>query len=237
MGRNVGADTPSAQQANSGGRVPSATQGSIANRRAGQQVASGYSSSSSAPATGSNHSISAQATAESGNQPQNTEERTGGQNTTAASEKRDVSMDSQASRTDGQAIASVISVFSTLVLPMIFGLLGTLVATIRSIHDKVRDSLLSPRDLVLTLTGLPIGAIAGLVVGLFINPSGSAPGSSGLTGGLSLGAGGLAFLAGYAADAFFSFLDSIRSQVFAATNPPPGSGASASGSGAPGPRT
>jgi hypothetical protein len=110
---------------------------------------------------------------------------------------------------------------------MMFGLLGTLVATIRSIHDKMRDNLLSPRDLILTLTGLPIGAIAGLVVGLFINPSGSAPGSSpGLTGGLSLSAGGLAFLAGYAADAFFSFLDAIRSQVFAATNPPPGSDAS-----------
>jgi hypothetical protein len=126
---------------------------------------------------------------------------------------------------DGRSIASIISVFTSLVLPMMFGVLGTLVATIRAIHDKLRDNLLSTRDLVLTLTSLPIGAIAGLIVGLFFNPPGSLGGAPGLSAGLSLSAGGLAFLAGYAADAFFSFLDSIRSQVFNATNPPPGADA------------
>jgi tetratricopeptide (TPR) repeat protein len=122
-----------------------------------------------------------------------------------------------------QTIASVLLVFSIYVVPMMFGILGTLVAMIRAMHDKIRDNLLAPRDLVLMLTSLPIGAIAGLAVGLFFSTSAAAvPGSSGLTGSLSLSAGGLAFLAGYAADAFFSFLDSIRGQVFAATNPPVG---------------
>jgi len=236
VGRDVGAVRPTAQQANSGARVASATQAPVANHDASREVVPTDNPSSSAPAPrapsaeqparGSKPAISGQSSSGGGNQPQSTGERAGGQNTTATSERGALAADEQASRTDGQTIASVISVFSTLILPMMFGLLGTLVATIRSIHDKIRDSLLAPRDLVLTLTGLPIGAIAGLVVGLFINPSGSVPGSSGLTGGLSLSAGGLAFLAGYAADAFFSFLDSIRSQVFAATNPPPGSGAS-----------
>jgi hypothetical protein len=246
VGRNVGVETPSAQQ-NLGARVASGTQMSVANRGASQELASGdtpisserapIASSPNNPASGSSPSVSAQPTSGDGRQPQSTGERAGGQNTIGASEQKPTLADQQASQTDGQAIASIVSVFSTLVLPMMFGLLGTLVATIRAIHDKMRDSLLSPRDLVLSLTGLPIGAIAGLVVGLFINPSGAVPGSSGLTGGLSLGAGGLAFLAGYAADAFFSFLDSIRSQVFAATNPPPGSAGSAPGSGASGPRT
>lgn len=130
---------------------------------------------------------------------------------------------------DTSTIAAVLTVLSIYVVPMMFGLLGTLVATVRSIHDKIRDCLLSPRDLVLTLTGLPIGAIAGLVVGLFFNTqNGTVSGLTGLPAGLSLSAAGLAFLAGYAADAFFSFLDSVRGQVFRATNPPPGSDAAIS---------
>ena len=125
-------------------------------------------------------------------------------------------------------ITSVLAVFSSYILPMLFGVLGTLVATIRSIHDRLRDNLLAPRDLILTLTGLPIGAVAGLAVGLFFNvQNGTVTGLTGLPAGLSLSAAGLAFLAGYAADAFFSFLDSVRAQVFRATNPPPGSDAAA----------
>lgn len=230
VGRNLGADGRSTYQSSADLRVAAAAQAPVADHSANQKVATGEQFSSSQPApsassgqqteSGSNPPISAQPSSGGENKCPNTGELASCQNTNA---------NQQASLIDGQAIASVVSVFSTLVLPMMFGLLRTLVATIRSIHDKMRDSLLSPRDLVLTLTGLPIGAIAGLVVGLFINPSGSAPGSSpGLTGGLSLSAGGLAFLAGYAADAFFSFLDSIRSQVFTATNPPPGSDTSSS---------
>ncbi|MGB9646352.1 MAG: hypothetical protein WCB44_14670, partial [Stellaceae bacterium] len=230
VGRNLGADGRPTQQNTADLRVGAGAEARVADHGEKQKVAAGEQPSSSEPAprpssgqqteSGSNPAASAQPPSGAENKAPNPGERASSQNTNA---------NRQASLIDGQAIAAVVSVFSTLVLPMMFGLLGTLVATIRSIHDKMRDSLLSPRDLVLTLTGLPIGAIAGLVVGLFINPSGSAPGSSpGLTGGLSLSAGGLAFLAGYAADAFFSFLDSIRSQVFAATNPPPGSDASSS---------
>jgi len=222
VGRDLGAAGSAAKQNTSNAAIPAAA--SAASTNPGTKVAVGEQppspsappSPSSAPQAenGTNPSASNQSSPAAENPPQSAAERGGRQN---------ASTDQEAGRTDGQAISSVISVFSTLVLPMMFGLLGTLVATIRSVHDKMRDNLLSPRDHVLMLTGLPIGAIAGLVVGLFINPAGSTPGTpSGLTGGLSLSAGGLAFLAGYAADAFFSFLDSIRSQVFAATNPPPG---------------
>lgn len=223
VGRNSGAEGLATHQSTSEALVPTAA--AAANSGTNQQVPAGEQPSPPAtapkasppaqPEGGINPSAAARTSPGGANPPQSPAEHASGQNTKA---------DQEAGRTDGQAISSVISVFSTLVLPMMFGLLGTLVATIRSVHDKMRDNLLSPRDHVLMLTGLPIGAIAGLVVGLFINPAGSTPGSpSGLTGGLSLSAGGLAFLAGYAADAFFSFLDSIRSQVFAATNPPPGS--------------
>jgi hypothetical protein len=123
-------------------------------------------------------------------------------------------------RANTQAIASILSVFSGYILPMMFGLLGTTAAAIRALHDKIRDNLLSPRDKMLTLTSLPIGAVAGLAVGLFFTLSNStASVGAGPTGSFSLSAGGLAFLAGYASDAFFSFLDAQRSRVFSATNP------------------
>jgi hypothetical protein len=123
-------------------------------------------------------------------------------------------------------IAASVSVFSTYILPTMFGVLETLVAAFRLLHDNTRDNLLSPRDLLLILTSLPIGVIAGLAVGLFFRASeGTVTGLSGLPTAISLSVAGLAFLAGYAADAFFSFLDSIRSQIFRATNPPPGSDA------------
>lgn len=125
-------------------------------------------------------------------------------------------------------VATTLAVFGTYIVPVMFGVLGTLVAAFRSVHDQVRDSLLSPRDALLLLTNVPIGAIAGLAVGLFFRVSdGTVTGLSGLPSTVSLSVAGLAFLTGYAADAFFSFLDSIRSQVFRATNPPPGSDAAA----------
>jgi hypothetical protein len=125
-------------------------------------------------------------------------------------------------------VSATVSVFSTYILPAMFGLLGTLVAAFRLIYDKIRDDLLSPRDLVLVLTSLPIGAIAGLAVGLFFRSTEETiTAIQGLPSSISLSVAGLAFLTGYAADAFFSFLDSLRGQVFRATNPPPGADAAA----------
>ncbi|MGA3005331.1 MAG: hypothetical protein ABSE20_26800 [Acetobacteraceae bacterium] len=126
---------------------------------------------------------------------------------------------------DGQApaadrpeatVASVLSLFSTYVLPAMFGLLGTLAAIMRSIQAKVRDSLLGPRDFPLTALGLVIGPVAGLAVGLFFTPTeATTSGATGLAGSVSLSASGLGFLAGYGADAFFKFVDALLTRVFA----------------------
>jgi hypothetical protein len=119
-----------------------------------------------------------------------------------------------------QAVASVLSVLGNNVLPVLFGVLGTLIGALRSIQSKVQDSLLTPRDFVSTLMGLPIGAAAGLAVGLFLNPS-SAPvtGAAGLTGGLNLSASGLGFLAGYGSNRFFGFLSDVLDRVFSFASP------------------
>jgi hypothetical protein len=113
-------------------------------------------------------------------------------------------------------VASMLSLFSTYVLPAMFGLIGTLAAIMRSIQAKVRDSLLGPRDFPLTALGLVIGPVAGLAVGLFFTPSeATTSGATGLAGSVSLSASGLGFLAGYGAEAFFRFVDALLMRMFA----------------------
>jgi hypothetical protein len=115
-----------------------------------------------------------------------------------------------------QSITWVLTLFGTYVLPAMFGLLGTMAAVVRAVLAKVRDSLLGPRDLSLSLLGLVIGPLAGLAVGLFYTPSATAAQSTtGLAGTVTLTVSGLGFLAGYGADAFFKFLDALLVRVFA----------------------
>ena len=104
----------------------------------------------------------------------------------------------------------VVSVFTDYVLPMMFGVLGTLAGLMRMIANKVRESTLSPRDYRLVGSLIPLGAVAGLAVGLVVTPSTVGSGNSALT----LSAAGLAFLAGYGADAFFAMIDALLTRVF-----------------------
>jgi len=114
------------------------------------------------------------------------------------------------------SVTWMLALFGTYVLPAMFGLLGTLAAIARAVLAKVRDSLLGPRDLSMSLLGLVIGPLAGLAVGLFFTPSGAVGQSAaGLAGSVTLTASGLGFLAGYGADAFFKFLDALLVRVFA----------------------
>jgi hypothetical protein len=90
----------------------------------------------------------------------------------------------------------------------------------------VRDSTLSPRDYLLSLSVLPLGAVAGLAVGLFpiaTAQAGGAAGSaaaSGVSPALPLGAAGVAFLAGYGAEAFFNMMDALLKRVFPSNSTP-----------------
>jgi len=114
-----------------------------------------------------------------------------------------------------QLMASFLALFSSYVLPMMFGLLGTLASMVRTIQAKVRDFVLAPRDLPLTLLGLLLGPLAGFAIGLYYSPSDTpAAGTGGLAGGVILTASGLSFLAGYGADSFFKMLDALLVRVF-----------------------
>ena len=62
---------------------------------------------------------------------------------------------------------------------------------------------------------IPTGLVAGVAVGLFLSPS-SVPleGAGSVAGELTLTASGLGFLAGYASQSFFTYLDNIVGTVF-----------------------
>jgi hypothetical protein len=126
-----------------------------------------------------------------------------------------------------QSAEAVLSAFMTYILPMMFGLLGTMIGAFRAIQAKVRDSELAPRDYALTVLGLPLGAVAGVAVGLFFSPSTvPMPGSGATAGVLSLTAAGLGFLGGYGSQTFFRFIDDLIARVFGETTavrtaPPP----------------
>ncbi len=119
-------------------------------------------------------------------------------------------------------VSDVLSVYSAYILPMMFGLLGTIIAAIRKIQDQVGKSELHPRDFLLTALLVPMGAVAAVAVGLFFSPSGAGlAGAEKLSGNLSLTAGGIGFLAGYGSPAFFSLMDDLLKQVFRLAKPAP----------------
>ena len=128
-----------------------------------------------------------------------------------ANESSEVSVFNQE---DVQSIGLVVSVCSTYVLPLIFGLIGTISAFLRDTGNKTLASTLSPRDESLVFVRLLLGAIAGIAVGLFYNPTASAQQVTTGAGVLTLSASGFSFLAGYAADVFFTFLDKLSASVF-----------------------
>ena len=116
---------------------------------------------------------------------------------------------------DALSVADVLATMANYILPIMFGLIGTIAALVRGIQDKVSESILAPRDRALALIRLPLGMMAGVCVGLFFNPATLASQhSGGLGGALTLSASGVAFLAGYGAEGFFRMLDLLILRVF-----------------------
>jgi hypothetical protein len=111
-------------------------------------------------------------------------------------------------------LASLLALFNSFVLPVMFAMLGTLVRAFRVIREKVEQSTLAPSDRNMVLISLPLGLVAGLAVGLFFQPAAAQAGLSGTTLPISLTTSGIGFLAGYGADSFFIMLDALIKRVF-----------------------
>ncbi len=115
---------------------------------------------------------------------------------------------------DAESVAGVLVMMSNYMLPILFGLVGTIASLVRSIQDKATQSILAPRDRSLSLIRLPLGIMAGVGVGLFFNPSTISAQTGGSLGLLTLSASGIAFLAGYGAEGFFRMLDLLITRIF-----------------------
>jgi hypothetical protein len=115
---------------------------------------------------------------------------------------------------DVQSIGLIASVYSTYVLPLFFGFVGTVASFLRDTGNKSLTNTLAPRDESLAGVRLLLGAIAGIAVGLFYSPTQSAQQVTSGFGVLTLSASAIAFIAGYAADVFFNFLDNLSTRLF-----------------------
>ena len=114
------------------------------------------------------------------------------------------------------SIAPALLVLGNYVLPIIFALLGATVYVILDFYSKIRDSMLAPRDAVLSWIRLVLGMVIGACVGLFFtgsNPA-SVPAGANLAESITLSASGLAFIAGFGVEGVFGMLDSLVRRVF-----------------------
>jgi hypothetical protein len=115
----------------------------------------------------------------------------------------------------------LVEVLGTAVLPFCYGILGAGAAVVRNIWGKMRDSLLAPRDLTLSLGQLALGAVIGACIGLFVTGSGTSPqGTVGLAGPVTLSSSAMSFIAGFGVESVFVALESLIKRVFNTSNAP-----------------
>ena len=108
--------------------------------------------------------------------------------------------------------AAFVNIMGSAVLPFFYGLLGAGAAIIRSLSRKIRESLLSPRDLHLSTQQLALGAVVGACIGLFVAAPETT--SEGLLGPVTLSASAISFVAGFGVEAVFQALEALIGRIF-----------------------
>ena len=118
--------------------------------------------------------------------------------------------------TDEQFSSILTAVLANSVLPVFYGILGAGAAIVRNLWSRMRDSLLSPRDLTLALGQLALGAVIGACIGLFVAPGGTSAsnGSVSLVSSVALSASALSFVAGFGVENVFLALETLIRRVF-----------------------
>ncbi len=124
-------------------------------------------------------------------------------------------------------VASMLEVRANYMLPFIFGVTGSLVYVLLNHYTKLRTSTLSPSDYSVMwlrlILGLVIAACVSLLIGTYAGPGMAAPNAATgfipadrLVPSLGSSASGLAFLAGFGAEAVFTMLQNLVERVFVA---------------------
>ena len=114
-------------------------------------------------------------------------------------------------------VAPVLLVWGNFILPLIFSFIGSAIFVILDHSNKIRASILHPRDKFLAVVRLALGLVVGACVGLFFSANGTPPSASGATNlisSLTLTASGVAFLAGFGVETVFSLLQATIDRVF-----------------------
>ncbi len=118
-------------------------------------------------------------------------------------------------------VAPKILAIGNYLLPVCFGMLGSLIYVLLEFWSKVQVSQLEPRDSWLSWIRLVLGLVVGTVIGLFFTSYGpiqaqqpTAGAGSDLLSSLTLSASGLAFLAGFGVEGVFNALQDLVQRVF-----------------------
>lgn len=105
------------------------------------------------------------------------------------------------------------SIWGNGVLPVFYGILGAGAAIVRSLSRKMKYSLLTPRDLNISLQQLALGAVTGACIVLFFAlPAAGTAGTN--LGPVALTSSGISFIAGFGVDAVFTMLEGIITRIF-----------------------
>ena len=106
------------------------------------------------------------------------------------------------------------AVLGNYVMPILYGLLGSMAFLLRRHGDRLSAQLLSPRDRPANHIRLLLGVVIGGCIGLFYSGSSvsQTPGILGIV--TTLSASAVAFLAGYGVEATFKTLDALLAHIF-----------------------
>ena len=114
--------------------------------------------------------------------------------------------------------AILLDVLAGAVLPIFYGILGAGAAAVRGVWAKMRDSLLSPRDLFLSAGQVALGAVVGSCIGLFVTTGPSADnvaqGAVLLANPTGLSPAALSFIAGFGVESVFIALEGFIKRIF-----------------------
>lgn len=128
------------------------------------------------------------------------------------------------------SVAPLVGVITNFVLPVVMGVIGSLLYVILDHYTRLRSNLLMPRDFALSLLRVILGIVVAISISLLITgwstpapqnalaASGSVPPGS-IVGSLALSASLITFLAGFGAEAVFVMLQALVLRIF---NPPQG---------------
>lgn len=109
---------------------------------------------------------------------------------------------------------ALMTVLSNYLMPVLYGVLGSIAFVLRRHHDRLAAHLLSPRDLRANSIRLVLGILIGGCIGLIYSASATAQATGVLGAAATLSTAAIAFLAGYGVEGVFRVLDALIAHVF-----------------------